>query len=187
MFFLTPQIAEGSSVVEWKPNASKEHYNKDDQRQKSQKGISHFDNDLQLIPTRDDGHVQKALTPLKEQIPPSSHVAPLPEPRQWNYRDINPVSQAKYAPPLDNFPVPMKYFDKSTSPLYTVKRYLANAKTQTSSSESSILSEQSILETPLPRSKIPVPFSRYTPKREGNRGYEKLNAKRQLQEGRRKL
>eukprot|EP00794_Sanderia_malayensis_P020448 gene20448-22464_t len=71
--------------------------------------------------------------------------------------------------------------NKSTSPFIEqlLKRSNANAKTQTSSAESSIISEESLLETPLPRSKIPVPFSKYTPTGDKRRrGGEKSQARR---------
>ena len=135
---------------------------------------SGFDSDLQLIPTRDSGCTRRASSPLDEKYVPSSHVLPLPEPRLWT-KGTEPSSKMHTAAPSKSIPVPVNYLDKSTSPDYGYKRYLANAKTQTSSSESSLVSEKSILETPLPRCKIPVPFSRYTPNGEDE---DDINRKR---------
>ena len=124
--------------------------------------MSDINSDLQLIPTRDYGDIRRASSPLNRILPKSAHAPLLSVPQSLN-RDHIKFQTEHTAPPRSN-PVAVKYYDKSTSPKAVFKRYLTNAKTQTSSSESSFLSEKSILDTPLPRSKIPVPFSIYTPK-----------------------
>ena len=118
-----------------------------------------YDSELQMIPTRDVGNSKKTSSPI---LPTGIHpgfpgfpgfpVSHLPQPVQ---------KEPAYIP--RSRPVPAKIFDKSTSPDSDIM-HLKNAKTQTSSSNSSLLSDKSLLETPLPRSKIPVPFSRNTPK-----------------------
>ncbi|XP_065058983.1 protein TALPID3-like isoform X3 [Rhopilema esculentum] len=112
-----------------------------------------YDSELQMIPTRDVGNSKKTSSPiLPTGIHPGFPVSLLPQPVQ---------KEPAYIP--RSRPVPAKIFDKSTSPDSDIM-HLKNAKTQTSSSDSSLLSDKSLLETPLPRSKIPVPFSRNTPK-----------------------
>ena len=59
-----------------------------------------------------------------------------------------------------------KRHDTASDRLRQLYIKLKDARTQTSPAESSTVSEQSLLETPMPRSKIPVPYRRYTPKRE---------------------
>ena len=114
------------------------------------------------MPTREYSDLKAPLLPLNKIIPPSTHALLLPQPQLWSGGHTRPQTGNK-APPK-SYPVPVKYYDNSSSRDSAFKRHQTNAETQTSSSESSLVSEKSILDTPLPRSKIPVPFARYTPK-----------------------
>ena len=152
---------------------------------RSTSGLTSFDNDLQLIPTRDDKlirrdtpgqtvHTQQkpVLDPHNRYpLPKSGHSQPSMIPR--SYPTLLHASDVAVSP----FSRRTKTQTKAMSP------FMKNTKTQTSSSESSLVSEKSLLETPLPRSKIPVPFSRYTPKSERGRRHEKQEAIKSLKNG----
>ena len=148
-------------------------------------GLTNFDNDLQLIPTRDDKLIkkdasgqtvhtqQKPVLDLHNRypLPKSGHSQPTMIPR--SYPTLLHASDKAVSPFLKR----TKTQTKAMSPI------MRNTKTQTSSSESSLVSEKSLLETPLPRSKIPVPFSRYTPKGERGSRHEKREAIKSLRNG----
>ena len=135
--------------------------------QQSHFGVSYTGAELQHVPTRQYGDFKTSLSPLNKKIPPSTHAPLLSQPQLWSSGYIRPQTES-IAPPRSH-PVPVEYFDKLSSRGSAFKRHQANAETQTSSSESSLVSERSILETPLPRSKIPVPFTPYTPKNRHNK------------------
>ena len=156
-------------------------FGKERNHERSPHGMSDINSDLQLIPTRDYGDIRRASSPLNRKLSQSAHAPLFPVPQSLN-RDHIKFQTEHTAPPRSN-PVAVKYYDKSASPKAVFKRYLTNAKTQTSSLESSLLSEKSILDTPLPRSKIPVPFSRYTPKRDIDRHHNKLISSRNRRNG----
>lgn len=153
--------------------------------------------DLQMIPTRD----KEPITNQASVNAPITSGAPENEPIANRLQQMNGFSHMTTDNQQRNFirptnfeqhrnlpyhegnsnPQPKSrslYTDKSTSPF--LEQFLSrnkSVKTQTSSAESSILSEESLLDTPLPRSKIPVPFSRYTPKGDKRR-CTKLGTKR---------
>ena len=135
--------------------------------------------DLQLVPTRDQGSFEDRRGPGNlDQGQAAEAGNHLPRSNRQNIAtNIQDThhhtkhSRSSIQKPFHQGQLSHKYVNSAAISKKPSSPYLANknVKTQTSSAESSLLSEKSLLDTPLPRSKIPVPFSRYTPNEKASR------------------